>query len=240
MTVPFDWIILIKHNSQARWYYDKCDKFSLVRDTKAFGRYQVTWSHFSRSWNLYVVCLSTSLVVPFYYPSFGYMIVLLKKYKRAIISLGVSIFLLLNGVISMASDIEFTGTLFVLLAVSSIGYLLLFWLFNRKKQRSSSRLWTKNEIRVTTTLTGLLYFIGIFESYPAHPGFTSVFILLFIYILIFGAVLIRNYYLQKKGAPTISKSVIKKLIFWSFVIGVGRVLIMLEQYENNDAMIIMH
>ena len=166
------------------------------------------------------------------------MIVLLKKYKRAIISLGVSIFLLLNGVISMASDIEFTGTLFVLLAVSSIGYLLLFWLFNRKKQRSSSRLWTKNEIRVTTTLTGLLYFIGIFESYPAHPGFTSVFILLFIYILIFGAVLIRNYYLQKKGAPTISKSVIKKLIFWSFVIGVGRVLIMLEQYENNDAMII--
>jgi LytS/YehU family sensor histidine kinase len=56
--------------------------------------------------------------------------------------------------------------------------------------------------------------------------------------LIFGAVLIRNYYLQKKGALTISKSVIKKLIFWSFLIGGGRVLIMLEQYQNNDALII--
>jgi hypothetical protein len=139
----------------------------------------------------------------------------------------------------MASGIELTGTLFVFLAVSSIGYLLLFWLFNRKKQRNSSRLWSKNEIRIITTLTGLICFTGIFESHPNQPAFTSVFILLFIYILIFGIVLIRNYYLQKKGAPPISKSVIQKIAFWSFVLGGGRALILLEEYENNDALIII-
>ncbi|WP_241461408.1 sensor histidine kinase [Aquimarina macrocephali] len=158
---------------------------------------------------------------------------------RLIISLGISTFLWLSGVICMASGIELTGTLFVFLAVSCIGYLLIFWLFNRKKKRNSSRLWTKNEIRITTTLTGLICFIGIFESEPNHPEFTSVFVLLFIYILVFSAVLIRNYYLQKKGAPTISKSVIQKLIFWSFVIGGGRTLIMFDEYENNDALIII-
>ncbi len=144
-----------------------------------------------------------------------------------------------SGLVCMASDIELTGTLFVFLAVSSIGYLLLSWLFNRKKQRNSSGLWTKNEIRITTILTGLICFTGIFESHPNQPAFTSVFILLFIYILIFGIVLIRNYYLQKKGAPPISKSIIKKIAFWSFVIGGGRVLILLENYENNDALIII-
>ncbi|WP_234387135.1 sensor histidine kinase [Aquimarina sp. Aq78] len=167
------------------------------------------------------------------------MMLLFRKYKRTIFSFGISMFFWFSGLVCMASDIELTGTLFVFLAVSSIGYLLLSWLFNRKKQRNSSGLWTKNEIRITTILTGLICFTGIFESHPNQPAFTSVFILLFIYILIFGIVLIRNYYLQKKGAPPISKSIIKKIAFWSFVIGGGRVLILLENYENNDALIII-
>ncbi|WP_240486089.1 sensor histidine kinase [Aquimarina atlantica] len=167
------------------------------------------------------------------------MMLFFRKYKRGIFSLGISIFLWLGGIICMAYGIELTGTLFVLLAVSSIGYLLLSWLLNRKKQRNSSLLWTNNEIRVVTVLTGLVCFIGIFESHPNQPVFTTVFTLLFIYVLIFGIVLIRNYYLQKKGAPTISKSVIKKIAFWCFVIGGGRILILLEEYENNDVLVII-
>ena len=51
--------------------------------------------------------------------------------------------------------------------------------------------------------------------------------------------LITNYYRQKKGISALSKSLINKLIFWTFAIGVGRIIILIEQYGDSDALIII-
>jgi len=139
----------------------------------------------------------------------------------------------------MVYNLEFTGFLFKFIALVCLVYLPLYWLFNKKKNKSSSQFLSTYELRVTPVFGGILCLTGLFESFPSQPGFTSVFTLLLVYVIIYSAVLIRNEYLNKKGAPALSKSFIKKLIFWSFAIGLGRILIMLDQYGENDALIII-
>ena len=167
------------------------------------------------------------------------MELLFKRYKRGIISLCLSIFIWISGVTCMEVNLELTGTLLVMLAVSILAYIPLFWLINRKKTKLSSPGWTRNELRLMAVLIGVLCLVGIFESNPNQPSFTVIFTIFLLYTILLGAVLIRNYYLKKKGAQLLSKSFITKLIFWSFAIGLGRILIMLDQYGENDALIII-
>ena len=136
----------------------------------------------------------------------------------------------------MEVNLEFTGTLLVILAVSILAYMPISWIANRKKDKLSYPTWTRNEMRFIPVLFGVLSLVGIIESSPNLPEFTTVFTILFLYTILFEAVLIRNHYLKKRGAPLLSKSFITKLVFWSFAIGLGRLLIMMDQYGYNDAL----
>jgi hypothetical protein len=167
------------------------------------------------------------------------MEVLFNRYKRGLISLSLSIFIGISGVTCMEVDLEFTGFLLALLALSSLAYMPLFWLINRKKDKLSSPVWTRNEIRLMPVLIGVLCLVGLFESNPNQPGFTVIFTILLLYTILFGAVLLRNDYLRKKGAPLLSKSFITKLKLWSFIIGLGWILIMLDEYGDNETLIII-
>ena len=146
---------------------------------------------------------------------------------------------MISGEVCMEYGLEFTGLLFTLFSVSSLGYALLFWFLNRKAEKPFSLPWTKNEQRVTPILSSGLCISGILESNPDQPAFFAVFIILLIYVALFCVVLIRNYYLLKKGSLPISKSTIKKIVFWAFAIGLGRVLIIIDTYGDNDALIIV-
>ncbi len=137
----------------------------------------------------------------------------------------------------MAYDIELTAFLFQLVAAGIIAYLPLYWLYNRNRNYSQS--WSTNELIVGSILGGILCLVGISESFPNQAGFTSVFTLLLLYLILYSGVLARNLYLVKKGVPKLSKSFMKKLIFWSFAIGLGRILIMLDQYGEDDALVII-
>jgi len=167
------------------------------------------------------------------------MELLFKKYKRGVISLCLIFFFWLSSVVSSAYGMELTGFLLILAMGGSILYLFVYWLMHRNAHKKVAKLLGKNEITVLIVLLGILCLSGMFESYPNLPAFTSVFTLLFIYVLIFSAVMIINYYLQKKGVPTLAKSTIRKIVFWSFAIGFGRVLILIENYGDNDALIII-
>jgi len=139
----------------------------------------------------------------------------------------------------MAYNLLFTGLLFVVISASTIVYLLIFWLLNRNKKHPLSITWTSYEIRVISVLSAGLCITGIFESNPNQPDFRAAFALLLVYVILFIIVLITNYYRQKKGKPALSKSFLNKLMFWSFAIGVGRILILIEQYGDSDALIIV-
>ena len=167
------------------------------------------------------------------------MELLFTRYKRVIISLGLSLFFLISAEVCMVYNLSFTGLLFVIISASSIGYLLIFWLLNKNKEHPFSITWTTYEIRAISVLSVGLCITGIFESYPDRPDFRIVFTLLLVYVIIFISVLVTNYYRQKKGLPTLSKSLINKLMFWAIVIGVGSIITMIEQYGDSDALIII-
>jgi len=161
------------------------------------------------------------------------------RYKRVLFTLVFSVLFWISGEICSHYELYFTSILFIVASISFPVYLLLFWILNRKKNQIFSQALTNWELRIIPVLSTVFCLLGIIESYPERPDFTAVFSLFFVYTFLFVAVLITNYYRQKKGAPLLSKSFINKLIFWSFAIGIGRIIILIEQYGDTDALAII-
>ncbi len=57
--------------------------------------------------------------------------------------------------------------------------------------------------------------------------------------VLFIAIQLRNYQLQKKNKAALSKTFINQLAFWCFVFGFARIIIMIEVYGDSDALIIV-
>lgn len=161
------------------------------------------------------------------------------RYKRVFITLGLSVLFWISGEICSHYELYFTSILFIVTSISSPIYLLFFWILNRKKNQIFSQVLTNWEWRIIPIISTIFCLLGIIESYPERSDFTAVFSLFLIYTFLFTAVLFTNYYRQKKGAPLLSKSFINKLIFWSFAIGIGRIIILIEEYGDTDALAII-
>ncbi len=162
-----------------------------------------------------------------------------RRYKRIIIALVLSLVFMFGGEVCMAYNLHFTGLLFIVVSVLIIAYTLFFWILSRKTKEPFSQPWTAIERIVAPILSGALCISGIIESNPDKPDFKAVFILVLVYTVIYVAVQIWNYYRQKKGAAKLSRSFINKLIFWCFAIGVGRIIILIEEYGDTDALVIV-
>ena len=158
------------------------------------------------------------------------------RYKRVFVTLGLSVLFWISGEICSHYELYFTSILFIVTSISFPVYLLLFWILNRKKNQIFSQVLTNWELRTIPVLSTVFCLLGIIESYPERPDFTAVFSLFLVYTFLFIAVLITNYYRQKKGAPLLSKSFTNKLIFWSFAIGIGRIIILIDEYGDTDAL----
>ena len=161
------------------------------------------------------------------------------RYKRVFITLGLSVLFWISGEICSHYELYFTGILFIVTSISFPIYLLFFWILNRKGNRIFSQELTNWEWRIIPIISTIFCLLGINESYPERPDFTAVFSLFLLYTFLFTAVLFTNYYRQKKGIPLLSKSFINKLIFWSFAIGIGRIIILIEEYGDTDALAII-
>jgi two-component system sensor histidine kinase AlgZ len=158
------------------------------------------------------------------------------RYKRVFITLVLSVLFWISGEICSHYELYFTSILFIVTSISFPVYLLLFWILNRKKNQIFSQVLTNWELRTIPVLSTVFCLLGIIESYPERPDFTAVFSLFLVYTFLFVAVLITNYYRQKKGAPLLSKSFINKLIFWSFTFSIGRIIILIDEYGDTDAL----
>ena len=163
---------------------------------------------------------------------------MIQKYKLGLTAIGISFFLLIFGAISMNRGIEFTGLLLIASAFLIVLFLIDSWLLNRKKEFKKLRSRTKKKVWALSICALPLFLIGIIESSSIQSDFTIAYSLFFIYTLIFGVVLIKNYFLQKHGAQPVSSSTIKSLVFWSFGIGVGLALIIIDSYDDKSVLIL--
>lgn len=166
------------------------------------------------------------------------MKLLFTRYKRVLITLGLSISFWISGEVCSHYELEGTGILFILTSIGILGYLLFFWFKNRTENHPLSKALTTNELRAIPVFSALICLVGIFEASPNRPDFIAIFALFLVYAILFAVVLISNHYLHKKGKAPLSKSLINKLLFWSFALGVGRIIILIEQYGDTDALII--
>ncbi len=166
------------------------------------------------------------------------MDLLYKNYKRVILIAILNFFFIIISQVCMAYDLIFTGFLFLIITVVFIIYLLCFLVSNKKNNNSSSNYVTPFELNSIAIIAMIFSVSGIIESSPNNLDFRIVFSLLFAYAIIYTVLLIWNHYLVKKKAKKLSKSIIQKVIFWSFVVGFGRVIILIEQYGDTDALII--
>ena len=161
------------------------------------------------------------------------------RYRRIFITLVVAVIFWLLGIVCMAYEINFTGLSFTVLLISAPFYLLLFYILKRKKEHPFSLALTNRELQLFSLIGLYICTVGVLESHPDKPDFATVFGVLLIYLLLFISVQLRNYYLKKKKAAPLSKSFINKLAFFAFVIGFWRIIIMIEEYGDSDALVIV-
>lgn len=161
------------------------------------------------------------------------------RYRRVFITLILSVIFWVFGIVCMRYQINFTGLSFTVLSASSILYLLVFFFLNRKETNPYSFSITKKERILLSLISIFICTTGIIESQPNKKDFTTVFGILLIYTFLFIAVQLRNYQLQKKNKGALSKTFMNQLAFWSFVFGFARIIIMIEEYGDSDALIIV-
>lgn len=147
------------------------------------------------------------------------------------------VLLLALGASSMAANVELAGSLFIVLALFLVGYLLISWIINRKKQLKTSNRKAQKELNVLILLITIISIIGAFESNSINEGHSFFYWLLILYQVIYFSISARNRHLTKQGKSTISTSTIRSLIFWLFSLGIGALLLILESYNSDDPFI---
>ena len=105
------------------------------------------------------------------------MELIFRRYKRVLSTLGFSVLFWISGEVCSHYELYFTSVLFIVTSISFPFYLLLFGIFNRKKNQAFSQAITKWELRKIPVLSTVLCLLGILESYPNRPDFTAVLII---------------------------------------------------------------
>lgn len=145
----------------------------------------------------------------------------IKRYKRPLVAFLAFLLLLVLGASSMVADVELAGSLFIVLALFTVGYFLLSWILHRKKQLKTSENKAKKELNVLILLISIISIIGAFESSSINEGHSFFYWLLILYQAVFFSVLARNRFLTKHGRPTMKTSTLRSIVFWLFSLGIG-------------------
>ena len=160
------------------------------------------------------------------------------SYRRIFITLGLSAISWFLGNVCFVYEINFTGLSLSIISLSSLLYLFIFYFIKRKTTYPFSLSLTKNELIIFPLISLFICISGVIESQPNKADFAAVFGIFLIYTILYITIQLRNYYLKNKNAKPLSKSFTNRLLFWAFVIGFARVIIIIEEFGDSDALII--
>ncbi|WP_196885777.1 sensor histidine kinase [Aureivirga sp. CE67] len=160
----------------------------------------------------------------------------LTKYQKGIFLFCFTFFLVFTTSVSFAYSLEITGNVaFILTLAFPLSYLLFFIISKKKK----FAIWSKKEIVILIATLILLFSIGTFEASSKLPAFFYVFLFLLIYSILFGGLIFRNFYLEKKGKKTLSKKWFLRILIWTLVLAFWKILLLIDNYGDSDALIIV-
>jgi len=166
------------------------------------------------------------------------MISTIDRYKRifSLIALFLVLFIAAAGILEQ--ELELTGVLTIAGAFFTLAYLPISWLLKRFKYLQFTLAWMSKEIWVVLVTVGLLSIIGGIESYFINSSVTVLFAIPFFAVLFLGTLHFRNEQIRKQGISLLDKQMILRWAFGCFAIGTFLLLIVLEHYDNQDALAI--
>ena len=161
------------------------------------------------------------------------MISIIVKYKRVLILICLSIIFLIGGVALMEQDIEFSGSIFLIMAFSTFLYLPISWFIDRKRESDSTESYSSKEVWAVSVISGILCLIAAIESYQQFVVFTILFVEILLLIVVFVYV---NFIGERNRETTLISHdtlTFPTWVIWVFVIGNGILLPLFEDSFND-------
>lgn len=166
------------------------------------------------------------------------MISFIKRNKRPLLLLFLPLFLFFSGAGILEQELELTGGLFFLSAFFVIVYGPISWVLARNNYLQLTETWWNKEVWTALLMLGLFSLIGVIDAGLLKPEFLLPFLLLLVFIGILVALHFRNHQIRKHGISTIDSFKISQLAFWCFAIGGGIMLLVFEEYDQQDPLVI--
>jgi len=152
------------------------------------------------------------------------MLLLIENYKRILITQGLALFFLINGLFIEALGIKASGILFILAFLLTVGYLIFYFLFKIIKGRQIVFKYKNVEYWAALILIATLYLVGSVESFLRNEVLALILIVSLAFILMSICI---YYFLQKKSNDNILRHKIFIAVFWFFT-GISMLISMIS------------
>ncbi len=165
------------------------------------------------------------------------MISKFNRFKRVFSFLLLFLMLFIGAAGILEQEIVVAGGMTLMAAFCTLFYLPISWLLKRFKYIQFTREWLSKEIWAVLIAIGGLSVMGALNASLVNPEFTALFALPFFIALFLGAFQLRKDQIRQQGTSPINKKTLFKWAFWCFTIGNFVLLIILDQYENQEVLI---
>lgn len=167
------------------------------------------------------------------------MISKLDRYKRVFSFIALFLLLFIGAAAILEQAIEGTGSLTLIGAFITMSYLPFSWLLQRYGYITFNVAWISKEIWVVLLAIGGLSILGAIESFFVNPPFTALFAIPFFSTLFLSALHFSNQEIRQHGVSSINKKSLLNWAFWCFAIGTFLLLLILEYFDNQEALVVM-
>lgn len=161
------------------------------------------------------------------------MMLKIKKYRRAFMSLGFFFVLLVGGLSLMELYLELSGVSFMLTAVAALLYAPLIWLLKKIKNGRWLEFWLQREVFIVCVVFGFLCLIGAIDSMNDYIILTILFVEFLLIIVGFAIIRFFKKSPQHPHHP-IRQWKIPKWLYALFFIGNGILILLFEDYYSNN------
>ncbi len=165
------------------------------------------------------------------------MISTFDRYKRVFSFIALLLLLFIAAAAILEQEIEGTGSLTLVAAFVALMYLPISWLLKRYDYLSVTSAWVSKEVWAVLMIIGGLSLLGAIESFFVNTPFTVLFAIPFFTILFLGALHFSDDQIRQSGRTTINRKALSYWAFGCFTIGTFLLLIVLEHFDNQEALV---
>ncbi|MEM6321792.1 MAG: sensor histidine kinase [Bacteroidota bacterium] len=145
---------------------------------------------------------------------------------------------LMTGAGAMEQGMELVGGCLLFSAIGGILYLPILWMLRRWDFVVLNKNYTEKEIWGILLLIGVNSGVGALNAFFTKPAFTLFFLMVAVFMGLSGRLYLRHLEINQNNSSDIDKHRILQVAFWTFTFGIGIWLLILEEFDQQDALAI--